>query len=125
MDDNLRVHSKVLLFQKGLNMDKVIRDGKVAVLYSPDYGAGWYTWNTEHPAMLYDPAVVRWVEEDKPKDDLARLEATLEEKYPRCYLGGMRDLQIEWLPVNTVFQVTEYDGFEKIEVLKDMTWQVA
>jgi hypothetical protein len=37
----------------------------------------------------------------------------------------MRDLQIEWLPVNTVFQVTEYDGFEKIEVLKDMTWQVA
>ena len=106
-------------------MAKVIRDGKVAVLYSPDYGAGWYTWNTEHPAMLYDPVVVKWVEDGKPKDALARLEATLDEKYPRCYLGGMRDLQIEWLPVNTVFQVTEYDGFEKIEVLKDMTWQVA
>ena len=25
------------------NMEKVIRDGKVAVLYSPGYGAGWTT----------------------------------------------------------------------------------
>ena len=106
-------------------MDKVIRDGKVAVLYRHGYGAGWYTWNTEHPAMLYDPTVVKWVESGKPEDALARLEATLDEKYPRCYLGGMRDLQIEWLPVNTFFRVTEYDGFEKIEVLKDVTWQVA
>ena len=106
-------------------MDKVIRDGMVAVLYSPGFGAGWSTWNTEHPAMLYDPTVVAWVESGKPKDALARLEATLDEKYPRCYLGGMHDLQIEWLPVNTFFQVTEYDGFEKIEVLKDVTWQVA
>jgi len=107
-------------------MDKVIRDGKVAVLYSPDYGAGWYTWNTEYPAMLYDPTVVKWVEDGKPSGEArTHLEATLDEKYPRCYLGGMRDLQIEWLPVNTFFRVTEYDGFEKIEVLKDVTWQVA
>ena len=26
-------------------MDKVIRDGKVAVLYSPGFGAGWSTWS--------------------------------------------------------------------------------
>lgn len=106
-------------------MAKVIRDGKVAVLYSPDYGAGWYTWNTEHPAMLYDPAVVRWVEEDKPKDDLARLEATLDEKYPRCYLGGMRDLQIQWVPVGTRFYVDEYDGSETVVLEQDVKWMVA
>lgn len=32
--------------------DKVIEDGKVAVLISPNYGAGWYSWNihnTEYP----------------------------------------------------------------------------
>jgi hypothetical protein len=28
-------------------MEKVIRDGKVAVLYSPGYGAGWYSWNRD------------------------------------------------------------------------------
>jgi len=106
-------------------MDKVIRDGKVAVLYSPDYGAGWYTGNTEYPAILYDPTVVKWVEDDKPKDDLARLEATLDEKYPRCYLGGMRDLQIQWVPVGTRFYVDEYDGNETVVLEKDVEWQVA
>jgi hypothetical protein len=111
-------------------MEKVIRDGMVAVLYSPDFGAGWYTWNTEHPAILYDPTVVKWVMDGKPSGEArVRLEATLDEKYPGRYLGGPRgglgDLQIEWLPVNTFFRVTEYDGFEKIEVLKDVTWQVA
>lgn len=106
-------------------MDKVIRDGKVAVLYSPDFGAGWYTWNTEHPAMLYDPTVVKWVEDDKPKDALARLEATLDEKYPRCYLGGLRDLEIRWVPIDTRFYVDEYDGSETVVLEQDVEWQVA
>ena len=28
-----------------LHIEKVVRDGKVAVLVSPGYGAGWSTWN--------------------------------------------------------------------------------
>lgn len=27
--------------------DKVVRKGKVAVAYSPQFGAGWTTWNKE------------------------------------------------------------------------------
>jgi hypothetical protein len=27
---------------------KVIRDGKVAVLISDGYGAGWYSWNKKY-----------------------------------------------------------------------------
>ena len=96
-------------------MDKVIRNGEVAVLYSPGFGAGWYTWNTEHPAMLYDPTVVKWVEEDRPSGEArVRLEATLEEKYPSCYLGGLRDLDIRWMPVGTQFYIHEYDGSETV-----------
>ena len=112
-------------------MDKVIRDGKVAVLYSPGFGSGWFTWNEKHPGLLYDPAVVAWVEADKPGgDELSELKLYLEDKYPRVYVhvyvgSNMAELQIEWLPVNTFFRVTEYDGFEEIEVLKDVTWQVA
>ena len=26
-------------------MKKLTKDGKVAVLYSPDFGAGWYSWH--------------------------------------------------------------------------------
>lgn len=112
-------------------MDKVIRDGEVAVLYSPDFGAGWYTWNTEHPAMLYDPTLVKWVMDGKPYGqkrsgvEWVRLVATLEEKYPRCYLGGLRDLEIRWVPVGTRFYVDEYDGSETVVLEKDVEWQVA
>ena len=38
-------------------MEKVIRDGKVAVLYSPGYGAGWFSWHGIEE-LLYDPVVV-------------------------------------------------------------------
>ena len=112
-------------------MDKVIRDGEVAVLYSPDFGAGWYTWNTEHPAMLYDPTLVKWVMDGKPYGqkpsgvDWVRLVETLKEKYPGCYLGGLRDLQIRWVPVGTRFYVDEYDGNETVVLEKDVEWQVA
>ena len=26
-------------------------DGNVAVLYSPGFGAGWYTWNTDYEGL--------------------------------------------------------------------------
>lgn len=108
-------------------MEKVVRDGKVAVLYSPGFGSGWFTWNEKHPGLLYDPAVVAWVEAGKPGgDERTELELYLEDKYPGMYIGSnMAELQIVWLPVNTFFRVTEYDGNEGIEVLKDVTWQVA
>ena len=46
-------------------MDKVIRNSLVAVLYSPRYGSGWYSWSTEYPEILFDPKVVDWIETDK------------------------------------------------------------
>lgn len=46
-------------------MEKVIRGGKVAVLYSPGFGAGWYSWNdTEHKELLFHPKLVEMVEEN-------------------------------------------------------------
>ena len=42
-------------------MNKLIRDGQVAVLVSPGYGAGWYTWH-HIEELVYDPCVVAWVE---------------------------------------------------------------
>ena len=107
-------------------MEKVIRDGKVAVLYSPGFGSGWSTWNTEHPGLLYDPTVVAWVEAGKPWQQREDLVLDLEEKYAGIYIGSnMADLLVIWLPIGTQFRITEYDGSEGIEVQKDVTWQVA
>ena len=102
-------------------MNKLSEDGKVAVLYSPGFGAGWYTWNYEHPEILFDPAIVKLVEKEK-WDELATY---VELKYPEIYTGGMRDLTIEWIPEGALFKVNEYDGNESIELKEGDHWMVA
>ena len=105
-------------------MDKVIRDGQVAVLYSPGYGAGWYSWNREMPELLFEPNLVAMIEDGRPAHEL---EAYIETKYGEDapYCGGLRDIQIEWLPVGVLFRIHEYDGSESIEVKEDMSWLTA
>ena len=51
-------------------MKKIIRDGKVAVLYSPGFGAGWSTWNQELPELVFNPVIVDLVEKEQ-WDELA------------------------------------------------------
>ena len=102
-------------------MNKLIRDGKVAVLYSPGFGAGWYTWNYNHPEILFDPAIVKFVEKEK-WDELATY---VELKYPEIYKSGMTELQVEWIPEGTEFKVTEYDGAESIEYKENESWMIA
>ena len=102
-------------------MNKLSEDGKVAVLYSPGFGAGWYTWNHKTPEILFDPGIVRFVEKKK-WDELATY-VTL--KYPEIYTGGMKDLEVMWISEGALFKVTEYDGNESIELKEDDGWLVA
>ena len=101
-------------------MEKVIRDGMVAVLYSPGYGAGWYSWNTKYPECLFDPNIVAMVEAGQHD----QIEAYCKTAHPDLLLGGTEQLQIEWLPVGTAFKIEEYDGYESIEY-QDTDWHVA
>jgi len=102
-------------------INKLIRNGQVAVLYSPGFGAGWSTWNQEVPEILFDPIIVDFVEKEQ-WEELATY-ATL--KYPGLYDGGMRDLEIVWLDVGTEFRINEYDGSESVEVKEELLWIVA
>ena len=90
-------------------MEKVVRDGKVAVLYSPGYGAGWSSWNSKE--MLFDPETVLWVEGGKIGD------CPYGKKHPDVYMGGAENLKIEWLPEGTAFEIIEYDGHESVRVI--------
>jgi len=96
-------------------MEKVIRDGKVAVLYSPGYGAGWYTWNQDHPECLFDPKTVEWVEGGKVGP--CPFVLGMDEHF--CYLGE-DTLAITWLPEGTAFEVEEYAGFETIKTIASL-----
>lgn len=104
-----------------MTMRKLSEDGKVAVLYSPDFGAGWYTWNQDYPEILFDPAMVKLVEKGQ-YDELATY---VELKYPGIYTGGLRQLEVAWIEEGKKFRVVEYDGSESIEVQDDIDWMIA
>lgn len=103
-------------------MEKVYKDGNVAVLISAGYGAGWYTWNYEYPAMLFDPWIVDMVLAEAELEDIVAY-ATV--KWPDAYLGGADGLRVEWIPVGTEFKVNEYDGSESVEYKERNAWLVA
>ena len=103
-------------------MNKMIKDGKVAVLYSPGYGAGWSSWNTETPDMIFDMTIVSMVLRGNTEDEI---KAVAKLKWPDAYLGGVKGLNIVWLDQGTEFRINEYDGNENVEVKNDFTWIVA
>lgn len=100
-------------------MDKVIRNGQVAVLYSPGFGAGWYSWNKDHKELLFHPKIVEMVEAGRRKE--INDEWVKENLGVDIYTGGSEQLTIQWLPEGTAFVVNEYDGAETIETLDDLT----
>lgn len=103
-------------------MEKVIRDGLVAVLYSPGFGAGWFSWH-DIEALVFDPVVVSMVETGKSPEDIVKY---CESKHSDShYYGGVDQLAIQWLPVGTRFVVNEYDGCESVLTEEDMNWSVA
>lgn len=116
-------------------MKKIIRDGMVAVLYSPGFGAGWSTWNYNFPQCMYDPDIVELIESytiDEPYDIesqkamVEKIIAIAVTKYgENFYEGGAEDLCIEWLKEGTSFRVIEYDGSESIETPNSIFWQTA
>lgn len=102
-------------------MNKLIENGKVGVVYSPGFGAGWYTWNRESPEILFDPNIVSYVETKQWNE----LKVYVELKYPDLYLGAIGDLTVEWVPVGVQFKVTEYDGSECLEYRDSEDWLTA
>ena len=86
-------------------MEKLIKDGKVAVLISPGFGAGWSTWVHGNQECLFEPEIVEAVLAGKGTAEIERL---AEAKYGEgFYTGGASGLEVFWLPVGTQFIVEE------------------
>lgn len=125
MKDKLSVTDSISFSVK--KEKEIIRDGRVAILYSPGFGSGWYTWHGVYE-LLRDPEVVHLVEvrSKAPEDEqtyytekiLDYCKATYGD---RSYLGA-EDLMIEWIDLGDKFRITEYDGSETIEYLTNTRW---
>ena len=97
--------------------NRVIRDGKVAVLVSPGFGAGWSTWITEYPQeeILFSPALVAAVENGSHW-------RAANELFPEACKGGVDQLEIKWVTLGRRFIVREYDGAEHLEFDDETQW---
>jgi len=103
-------------------MKKVVRDGLVAVVYSPGVGAGWYTWNKEYPEIVFDPTIVEYVETQQRDKLLAYMGL----KFPDMYIGSsIHDLEVAWVEEGVQFRIDEYDGNESIVTKDRDDWFVA
>jgi hypothetical protein len=93
-------------------MNKLVMEGKVAVLYTCDFGAGWSTWNPEFPECVFDPEIAKMVCLGVSANEIKKF---AEEKYGvNFYEGGADSLTVKWLPEGTKFYIAEYDGRETI-----------
>jgi len=103
---------------------KVERDGKIAVLVSPGFGAGWFTWGEEYPQCLFHPKLVEMVEAGDREKINGKLMETLGMK--DFYTGGARDLEVVWMEKGTQFMIEEYDGSETLRYRgDDKLWTTA
>lgn len=103
------------VFDNGINY--------VAVLVSWGYGAGWSTWNGDHENLLFDPNIVDMLEQDNP--DLNAIKEYCEKTYEDGYFGGLKNLEVVWIPKGKKFRIVEYDGDEYAELMEDIDWITA
>ena len=101
-------------------MNKVVKDGKVAVLISDDWGAGFYSWGAPLEA-IFDPALIDMIENTQIQDAIEYVEKT----YPGTYTGGIEDLTVRWITEGTKFLIMEYDGNESLMFLDHEDWITA
>lgn len=100
--------------------EKYIKDGQVAVAYSPGYGAGWATWNYDESTdiLIFHPDIINMILSNKQSEiDNDWLVEHFGEEFKDVYCGGASNLDIKWVPVGTQFRIDEYDGSESVIAL--------
>jgi hypothetical protein len=123
----LLVHGTIIMEHK-MKPEKLIRDGLVAVLYSPGYGAGWSTWQHDEELcefLLFDRNLVEMKERGATEEEVKDLLSSLIGSDIHIYLGGWDQIEIAWMPQGTNFRINEYDGSEGIELAAEIGWLVA
>ena len=101
-------------------MKKLERNGKIAILYSPEYGAGWSTWNN-HEELIFNTQIVQAVL-DGHTEEAGKIALKL---FPGCCTLGHENLRVMWIPKGTKFRITEFDGNESVEIKNEVDYLIA
>lgn len=94
-------------------MQKLVKDGQVAILYSPGFGAGWSTWG--EPWMATDRRLIEAHEQGEDVAALAQKIARDDYQVDYVCVLAAKNLRIEWVPQGMAYRIHEYDGNESVE----------
>lgn len=95
-------------------IEKYVKEGKVAVLVSYGFGAGWSTWNTnDAEMMLFCPQLVELILSGASKEEII---SCADKLFPQAYKGGLDKIEVDWVEQGVRFEIEEYDGSESIRV---------
>lgn len=94
--------------------------GQVGVIVSPNFGAGWSTWNSNSETLMFDKKLVEAVLKGNDSE-IKRIAETL------CSGGyfSTKTLEVEFLEPGTKFHIKEYDGYESIVIYDPEDYFVA
>lgn len=99
--------------------NKLIREGKVAVLYSPSYGA-WYS-SHGNLDLVFHSALVALVLAGKGEEITHQLITALGINVDTNYIhpNDVRWLEVGWVPQGVMFRIGESESGGEIIVLQD------
>ena len=95
------------------------------ILYSPGFGAGWSTWNSDEVArymLTYQPiidALERGEKMDVDHPAVKQLQADCLEKFEKDYVCVLGASTLKVMTVHGRVRIHEYDGSESVEVEGD------
>lgn len=92
----------------------LIPEGKVAVLVSEGYGAGWSTWGKRESCLDQELALAFL--DGSSKETIC---AIAKKNWPDQYDGGLLGCEVHFLDKGTRFRIDEYDGAEGLVVYSD------
>ena len=116
-----------------MSIEKVIENGSIAVAYSPGYGAGWSSWNTNmfpdkevEETLLYHPEIIKMILSGRQKEiTTSWLVEHFGEKFKNVYDGGNEQLEVCWISEGTKFKIDVHDGNETIVCGDNVDWYKA
>lgn len=98
-------------------MNKLIKDGQVAVVYTNKYGAGWSTANEHSPElqefMIFDSRVVQAVLDN----DIQKAIDIVKQEFKddtRVYTD-VDCLTVDWVPKGMIVTLHQHDGKESLD----------
>ena len=94
-------------------IERLERDGEIAVIYSPGFGSGWSTWSGYPATFMFDKVMAECVE----RGDRDGVVARAKEIDPDCHIGSnVNALTLRWVPKGARVRIDEYDGSESVVV---------